>query len=129
MPATLSSAATKCISEVPGLAKQVSIPDSTSVRTRLSAPFMQTSTQFFFGGSLDGLGPPGKWPAAGLSEVRRFVTARSGALYSAGAAPRTCRRRYAGRCARLAGGDTQGYRSVATIATQVQSVAVGSVLG
>src|SRR4051812_19104256 len=40
MPSTLSSAATKCISEVPGLAKQVSIPDATSVRTRLSDPFM-----------------------------------------------------------------------------------------
>ena len=26
MPSTLSSAATKCISEVPGLAKQVSMP-------------------------------------------------------------------------------------------------------
>ena len=40
MPATRSSAATKCISEVPGLAKQVSMPLASSVRTRLSAPFM-----------------------------------------------------------------------------------------
>ena len=40
MPSTLSSAATKCISDVPGLAKQVSTPLASSVRTRLSAPFM-----------------------------------------------------------------------------------------
>src|ERR1700674_1691516 len=40
MPATLSSAATKCISDVPGLPKQTSTPDPTSVRKRLSAPFM-----------------------------------------------------------------------------------------
>src|SRR5450631_1506790 len=39
MPATRSSAATKCISLVPGLAKQVSTPDASSVRTRVSAPF------------------------------------------------------------------------------------------
>src|SRR3546814_6756060 len=39
-PGTWSSAATKCISEVPGLAKQVSTPDASSVRTRLSAPFI-----------------------------------------------------------------------------------------
>src|SRR5882724_11522482 len=40
MPSTLSSAATKCISDVPGLPKQTSTPDPTSVRKRLSAPFM-----------------------------------------------------------------------------------------
>src|SRR5271166_6336007 len=40
MPSTLSSAATKCISDVPGLPKQTSTPDPTSVRNRLSAPFM-----------------------------------------------------------------------------------------
>ena len=40
MPSTRSSAATKCISEVPGLAKQTSTPPATNVRTRLSAPFM-----------------------------------------------------------------------------------------
>src|SRR5205823_7368490 len=40
MPSTRSSAATKCISEVPGLAKQTSTPPATKVRTRLSAPFM-----------------------------------------------------------------------------------------
>src|SRR3954453_4504102 len=40
MPSTRSSAATKCISEVPGLAKQASTPPLTSVRTRLSAPFI-----------------------------------------------------------------------------------------
>src|SRR3954447_1315335 len=40
MPSTRSSAATKCISEVPGLAKQTSTPPLTSVRTRLSAPFI-----------------------------------------------------------------------------------------
>src|SRR5689334_1213906 len=39
MPSTRSSAATKCISEVPGLAKHSSTPPPTSVRTRLSAPF------------------------------------------------------------------------------------------
>src|SRR3984893_15012905 len=40
MPSTRSRAATKCISEVPGLAKQTSTPPATSVRTRLSAPFI-----------------------------------------------------------------------------------------
>src|ERR1051325_9742459 len=40
MPSTRSSAPTKCISEVPGLAKQTSTPPLTRVRTRLSAPFI-----------------------------------------------------------------------------------------
>src|SRR4051794_12581249 len=40
MPATLSRAATKCISDVPGLAKQTLTPACASVRTRLSAPFI-----------------------------------------------------------------------------------------
>ncbi|BAL79044.1 hypothetical protein S23_58540 [Bradyrhizobium cosmicum] len=40
MPGTRSSAATKCISEVPGLEKQMSTPPLTIVRTRLSAPFI-----------------------------------------------------------------------------------------
>src|SRR5690606_34930552 len=40
IPSTRSSAATKCISEVPGLAKQTVTPPATSVRTRHSAPFM-----------------------------------------------------------------------------------------
>src|SRR5215813_638219 len=40
MPSTRSSAATKCISDVPGLAKHTSTPPPTSVRTRLSAPFI-----------------------------------------------------------------------------------------
>src|SRR5712672_629206 len=40
MPSTLSSAGTKGISDVPGLPKQTSTPDPTSVRKRLSAPFM-----------------------------------------------------------------------------------------
>src|SRR5258708_10358940 len=39
MPSTRSSAATKCISDVPGLVKQVSTPHASSVRMRLSAPF------------------------------------------------------------------------------------------
>src|SRR6185369_2654861 len=43
MPSTRSSAATKCISEVPGLEKQTSTPLATSVRTRLSAPFIFVS--------------------------------------------------------------------------------------
>src|SRR4029079_9110452 len=43
MPSTRSSAATKCISDVPGLAKQTSTPPPTSVRTRLSAPFIPRS--------------------------------------------------------------------------------------
>jgi aspartate aminotransferase-like enzyme len=34
-----TSAAKKCISLVPGLAKQVLTPDASSVRTRVSAPF------------------------------------------------------------------------------------------
>ena len=39
IPSTRSSAATKCISDVPGLAKHTLTPPPTSVRTRLSAPF------------------------------------------------------------------------------------------
>ncbi len=37
---TRSSAATMCISEVPGFVKQVSTPPAISVRIRLSAPFI-----------------------------------------------------------------------------------------
>src|SRR5690242_4732256 len=44
MPSTLSSAATKCISEVPGLVKHTSTPPATSVRARLSAPFIEVSS-------------------------------------------------------------------------------------
>src|SRR5215510_1855675 len=40
MPSTLSRAATKCISDVPGLVKHTFTPPPTNVRTRLSAPFM-----------------------------------------------------------------------------------------
>src|SRR5437764_2417684 len=43
MPSTRSSAATKCISEVPGLAKHTLTPPPTRVRTRLSAPFIALS--------------------------------------------------------------------------------------
>ena len=39
MPGMRSSAATKCISLVPGLEKQTSTPPLSSVFTRLSAPF------------------------------------------------------------------------------------------
>src|SRR5881394_1575101 len=46
MPSTRSSAATKCISDVPGLEKQTSTPPPTSVRTRLSAPFIVTPFEF-----------------------------------------------------------------------------------
>src|SRR5437870_13053286 len=47
MPSTRSSAATKCISEVPGLAKQTSTPPLTSVRTRLSAPFIMFRSRWY----------------------------------------------------------------------------------
>src|SRR5829696_7082925 len=40
MSPTRSSAATKCISEVPGLAKQMSTPALANVLTKLSAPFI-----------------------------------------------------------------------------------------
>src|SRR4051812_10509141 len=43
MPALWSSAATKCISLVPGLAKHVSTPEAMSVSTRLRAPFIHVS--------------------------------------------------------------------------------------
>src|SRR5215212_2943493 len=43
IPSTRSSAATKCISEVPGLAKHTSTPPPTSVLTKLSAPFISPS--------------------------------------------------------------------------------------
>src|ERR1700730_16932650 len=44
MPYPLSSAATKCISEVPGLVKHTLTPPATSVRARLSAPFIEVSS-------------------------------------------------------------------------------------
>ena len=40
MPGTRSSAATKCISDVPGLVKHTSTPLLSSECTRLSAPFI-----------------------------------------------------------------------------------------
>src|SRR4030095_897124 len=40
MPGTASRACTRCISDVPGLAKHTSIPAETNDRTRLSAPFI-----------------------------------------------------------------------------------------
>src|SRR5689334_20899699 len=43
MPGTRSSAATKCISDVPGLEKHVVTPLFNSECTRLSAPFMVLS--------------------------------------------------------------------------------------
>src|SRR5204862_1119165 len=49
MPSTRSSAATKCISEVPGLAKQTSTPPATNVRTRLSAPFIASPLSTLLG--------------------------------------------------------------------------------
>src|SRR3954470_7766336 len=52
MPSTRSRAATKCISEVPGLVKQTSTPPSTRVRTRLSAPFMVLGVPSLTGSSL-----------------------------------------------------------------------------
>src|SRR5262250_2008571 len=44
MPSTLSSAATKCISDVPGLVKHTLTPPATRVRARLSAPFIVASS-------------------------------------------------------------------------------------
>ena len=41
-PGMRSSAATKCISEVPGLAKQTSTPLAARVDTRDSAPFVSS---------------------------------------------------------------------------------------
>src|SRR4029077_17939242 len=52
MPSTRSSAATKCISEVPGLLKQTSTPPATKVRTRLSAPFIVPPLSLRFSGFL-----------------------------------------------------------------------------
>src|SRR5437868_9360800 len=52
MPSTRSSAATKCISEVPGLLKQTSTPPATNVRTRLSAPFIASPLSLTFLGLL-----------------------------------------------------------------------------
>ena len=46
MPSMRSSAATKCISDVPGLVKQTSTPQLTKVCTRLSAPFMSPYSLF-----------------------------------------------------------------------------------
>jgi hypothetical protein len=48
MPGTLSSAATKCISEVPGFVKQTSTPPAIKVRTRLSAPFISVGPVMVF---------------------------------------------------------------------------------
>src|SRR5512143_524143 len=71
MPSTRSSAPTKCISEVPGLAKQTSTPPFTRVRTRLSAPFMPFSTRFEFEGRTLGCPP---------RQCHRFVS-RLGLLF------------------------------------------------
>src|SRR5262245_16567645 len=69
MPGTLSSAATKCISEVPGLVKQTFTPPASSVRTRLSAPFI--GAPMAFNGSVSRIDldggcpkPAGTWPPA-----------------------------------------------------------------
>src|SRR5262249_18212903 len=45
IPSTLSSAATKCISDVPGFVKHTLTPPATSVRARLSAPFILASSK------------------------------------------------------------------------------------
>src|SRR5262249_19783000 len=58
MPSTLSRAATKCISEVPGLVKLTSTPQATRVRTRLSAPFMGTIVIGYADGTLPDLPLP-----------------------------------------------------------------------
>src|SRR5579885_2989271 len=44
MRGSRSSAVTTCISDVPGLPKQISMPLSASVWTRASAPFMPEKT-------------------------------------------------------------------------------------
>lgn len=46
MPATASRAATKCISEVPGLAKHTSTPQLTSVCASERAPFSSSFIDF-----------------------------------------------------------------------------------
>src|SRR5258706_12894203 len=66
-PAMLSSAATKCISEVPGLEKQVSTPDAARVITRLSAPFRAISVMSEFLGFFHRRGAEG---AEGRREER-----------------------------------------------------------
>ena len=53
MPGIRSSAATKCISDVPGLAKHVSTPLASKVWTRLSAPFIVSG----FGAVADMISP------------------------------------------------------------------------
>ncbi len=45
MPATRSSAATNCISDVPGLAKHVSTPEASRLRTSDSAPVMSAADE------------------------------------------------------------------------------------
>src|SRR5580698_3421322 len=50
IPGTRSSAATKCISDVPGLEKQVLTPLLSSECTRLSAPFMMVGLRYDPGG-------------------------------------------------------------------------------
>src|ERR1700761_8562211 len=54
IPATLSRAETKCISDVPGFPKQTSTPDATSVRKRLSAPFMSIPHSKWWRASYEG---------------------------------------------------------------------------
>src|SRR3954471_19748941 len=79
MPSTRSSAATKCISEVPGLAKQTSTPPATSVRTRLSAPFIIALPLAFVGIGFLG-------PLEDQSFLARFVKGRAGIAAMAGEA-------------------------------------------
>src|SRR5690348_16951348 len=58
MPGTRSSAPTKCISLVPGLAKQTLTSLAISVRTRLSAPFIARPRQSDW--IVEGLGQRGE---------------------------------------------------------------------
>src|SRR5262245_48517120 len=62
MPGTLSRAATKCISEVPGLVKQTFTPPPSKVRTRLSAPFMVAPMAFTGSVSPSPWAVPAPWP-------------------------------------------------------------------
>src|SRR5215212_7427166 len=66
---TRSSAATKCISEVPGLAKQISTPAPAKVSTRLSAPFICSPFPYAPAGSVQ----------QGLEGYVIFATLHSGA--------------------------------------------------
>src|SRR3546814_15643982 len=95
MPSTLSRAATKCISDVPGLVKQTFTSFSTSVLTRLSAPFIARSSISHTADVIARNGGPAK--RASVRRSRALYPSLSLGLYSGGYAAHATPLRLHGR--------------------------------